>query len=145
MKFFIFQSKGKILNVNILKIIWRMWKVTQRVGIKSKLEYIKHLEYLGSYINSMGASLVAQLVKNLLAMQETCNSWVGKFPWRKDRLPLQYSSLENLHGQRSLAVCGPWGPKELDMTERLSTAQQHKLNGELICDSTKMSTIRDCF
>ena len=30
------------------------------------------------------ASLVAQLVKNPPAMQET---WVGKIPWRRDRLP----------------------------------------------------------
>ena len=34
--------------------------------------------------------------------------------------PLQYSCLENPHGQRSLAGCSPWGCKELDMTERLS-------------------------
>ena len=34
--------------------------------------------------------------------------------------PLQYSCLENPHGQRSLASCSPWGGKEWDMTERLS-------------------------
>ena len=35
----------------------------------------------------MWASLVAQLVKNLPAMQETqFDSWVGKIPWRRDRL-----------------------------------------------------------
>ena len=34
------------------------------------------------------ASLVAQLVKNLTAIQETqFNFWVGKIPWRRDRLP----------------------------------------------------------
>ena len=32
--------------------------------------------------------------------------------------PLQYSCLENPHGQRSLAGYSPWGA-ELDMTERL--------------------------
>ena len=31
--------------------------------------------------------------------------------------PLQYSSLENPHGQRSLAGYDPYGGKELDMTE----------------------------
>ena len=36
--------------------------------------------------------------------------------------PLQYSCLENLHGQRSLAGYSPGGHKESDMTERLSTA-----------------------
>ena len=35
----------------------------------------------------------------------------------------QYSCLENPHGQRSLAGYSPWGHKELDMTEQLSTAQ----------------------
>ena len=32
------------------------------------------------------ASLVAELVKNLCAMQETPGSWVRKIPWRRDRL-----------------------------------------------------------
>ena len=31
--------------------------------------------------------MIAQLVKNLLAMQETrFDSWVGKIPWRRNRL-----------------------------------------------------------
>ena len=37
--------------------------------------------------------------------------------------PLQYSCLENPHGQRSLADYSSRGHKELDTTERLSTAQ----------------------
>ena len=94
-------------------------------------------------------------------MQETLvDSWVGKIPWRMDRLPtpvflgfpgdsddkesacragdlgsipglqrfpggrygnpLQYSCLENPHGERSLVDYSPWGPKELDTTEWLS-------------------------
>ena len=36
---------------------------------------------------------------------------------------LQYSCLENPHGQRSLEGYSPWGHKESDTTERLSTAQ----------------------
>ena len=36
--------------------------------------------------------------------------------------PLQYSCLENSHGQRSLVGYSPRGLKELDMTEQLSTA-----------------------
>ena len=36
---------------------------------------------------------------------------------------LQYSCLENPHGQRSLAGYSAWGHKKSDMTERLSTAQ----------------------
>ena len=40
--------------------------------------------------------------------------------------PLQYSYLENPHGHKSLAGFSPWGGKELDTTERQSTA--HNLN-----------------
>ena len=36
--------------------------------------------------------------------------------------PLQYSCLENPHEQRSLAGYSPWGHKESDRTEQLSTA-----------------------
>ena len=36
--------------------------------------------------------------------------------------PLQYSYLENPHGQRSLAGYNPWGHKESDMTTTFNTA-----------------------
>ena len=38
--------------------------------------------------------------------------------------PLQYSGLENPHGQRSLAGYSPWGLTKSDMTEQLSTAHR---------------------
>ena len=39
-------------------------------------------------VTKFRASLIAQLVKNRPAMQETLfNSWVRKIPWRRDRLP----------------------------------------------------------
>ena len=49
---------------------------------------------------------------------------LGRFLGGGHGNPLQYSCLENPHGQRSLAGYSPWGHKELDTTERLSTAQQ---------------------
>ena len=48
---------------------------------------------------------------------------LGKSPGGGHGNPLQYSFLENLHGQRSLEACSPWGHKELDTTEQLNTAQ----------------------
>ena len=54
------------------------------------------------------ASLVAQLVKNL--------------PEGVHGNPLQYSCLENPHGQGSLAGHSSWGGKESNMIEH-STAQ----------------------
>ena len=111
--------------------------------------------------------LVAQLVKNPPAIQETLVRFLGRedplekgqathssilgLPWwhsgkesacnmgdspgsipglgrsRGDgnSYSLQYSCLENTHGQRSLAEYSPWGRKEPDMTERLSLSVPH--------------------
>ena len=44
----------------------------------------------------------------------------GRSPGGGHGNPLQYSFLENPHGQRSLVGYSPWGRKELDTTERLS-------------------------
>ena len=41
----------------------------------------------------------------------------GRFPGGGHGNPLQYSCLENPHGQRSLVGYSPWGHKELDTTE----------------------------
>ena len=49
-------------------------------------------------------------------------SGLGRSPGGNHANPLQYSCLENPHGQKSLAGCSPWGHKESDTTERLSTA-----------------------
>ena len=46
---------------------------------------------------------------------------LGRCPGEGHGNPFQYSHLENPCGQRSLAGHSPWGCKELDMTERLST------------------------
>ena len=48
---------------------------------------------------------------------------LGRSPEGRHSNPLQHSCLENPHGQRSLTDYSPWGGKESDTTERLSTAQ----------------------
>ena len=50
---------------------------------------------------------------------------LGRSPGGGHRNPLQYSCLENAHGQRCLAGYSPWGRKESDTAERLSTAQHN--------------------
>ena len=68
-----------------------------------------------------GASLIAQSVKNLPAMQETWfDSWVWKIPWRRKWQPTPAFLPGESHGQRSLAGYSPWGHKELGMTEWFS-------------------------
>ena len=105
------------------------------------------------------ASLVAHLVMSLQCRRPRFDSWVGKIPWRRVRVPIpvflgfpggsdgkespcnagdlcsvpglvrfpgaeyQYSHLENPHGARRLEGYSAWGRKELDMTEKISTAQ----------------------
>ena len=46
--------------------------------------------------------------------------WVGKIPWRRERLPILGFLPGESHGQRSLVSCSPWGCKESDSTERLT-------------------------
>ena len=62
--------------------------------------------------------------------ESTCNAGdLGSIPG-SGRSPggmhgnlLQYSCLENSHGQKSLVGYSSWGHKESDMTEQLSIAQ----------------------
>ena len=53
----------------------------------------------------------------------------GRPPGVGNDNPLQYSYLENPHGQRSLAGYSPWGRKDLDMTERWNTHIQLRQSG----------------
>ena len=46
---------------------------------------------LYTFIFSYGLPLWLKLVKNTPAVWET---WVGKIPWRRERLPVQCSGLE---------------------------------------------------
>ena len=62
--------------------------------------------------------------------ESTCNAGdldlipeLGRSPGGGHCNPLQYSCLENPHGQRSLAGYSLWGHKESVTTKRLSTAQ----------------------
>ena len=116
------------------------------------------------------ASLIAQLVKNLPAMQETLvqflgqedflengqathssilglplwlswyriclqygrpglDPWVGKIPWRRERLPTPVSWPGEFHGLYS-----PWSRKELDTTQRLSLSLSMIKNQFVIAD-----------
>ena len=54
---------------------------------------------------------------------------VGKIPWRRVWQPSPVSCLENPHGQRSLTGYSPWGRKQSDRTERLSTAEREERAG----------------
>ena len=53
--------------------------------------------------------------------------------------PLQYSCLENPHGQRTLAGYRPWGHKESDMTDHLRHSTAH--GGSIPCFLRNLHTV----
>ena len=88
--------------------------VTSALAIKKNLTVKKSKQ---SGYGSDRASLVAQSVKNLPAVQKT---QVRSLSWRRKWQPTPVSLPGKSHGQRSLVGCSPWGRKELGMTERLT-------------------------
>ena len=74
------------------------------------------------------ASLMAQMVKHLSAVQETkFNPWVGTIPWRRKWQPTPVLLPGKSHGWRSLVGYSPWGCKESDMTEQLHFHFHHQV------------------
>ena len=73
------------------------------------------------------------MVKNLPAMQRDLDliPGLGRSPGGGHGNPLQYSCLENPRRQRNLVGYSPWGRKELDSTERLSTHSAYHMAGAL--------------
>ena len=70
-------------------------------------------ERVGYPLQYSWASLVAQLVKNPPACGRLgFYPWVGKIPWRGERLPTPVFWPRKFHG-----LCSPWDRKESDMTE----------------------------
>ena len=67
------------------------------------------------------------MVKNLPSNAGDASSipGLGRSPAGGHGNPLQYSCLENPHGQRSLASYSLWGHKELDTAEALD--QTHRM------------------
>ena len=68
---------------------------------------------------SKRGSWIAQLVKNLAAMQETPVRSLGQEDPLEEAMatPLYCSFLENPHGQWSLVGYSPWGPNESGTAE----------------------------
>ena len=73
----------------------------------------------GGYVYYMGFS------GGSAGKESTCNvgglgliPGLGRSPGGGHGNPLQYSCLENPHGQRSFSGYSPWGHKELDLTDK---------------------------
>ena len=88
------------------------------------------------------ASLVAQMVKNLPAMQETRVQSLGweDPPWRREWQPTPVFLPGEFHEQKSLAGYSPWGPKESDMTKQLT---HREITKKLCCKLRPSTTCPD--
>ena len=89
--------------------------------IKLVSQHKVRIRVKNKYYSLVRFSLVAQLVKNLPAMQETLVQSLG---W-EDPLEEGMATHSSILAWRIPMDTGysPWGHKELDMTERLSAAQ----------------------
>ena len=152
------------------KIIWWEEEHTFNQKVLGQLYIHVHKNKVKSLpTNTIWASLIAQLVKNPPAFQETLvqflgredplkkgqathsstlglplwlswwrirlqcrrpgfDPWVGKIPWRRQRLPISVFCPGEFQGLYS-----PWSHKESDMTEQLSLKTPcTKINSKLI-------------
>ena len=78
------------------------------------------------------------LPRSCTGKESTCQSrrhrfdpWVRKIPWRRKWQPTPVFLPGESHGQRSLAGDSPWGHKESDITEWLSTYIHRKYSNNL--------------
>ena len=90
--------------------------------IPSKIEKDKYC------MVSLACEIKKKWVKLHLPMQEVqdwsrCgfNPWIGKIPWRRQRLPIPVFGPGEFHG------LSPWSVKDVDTTERLSVSLGTKI------------------
>ena len=110
------------------EVLWHHFQMMVHLPIYLPFEWLLFLP-----IN--GASLVAQTVKNLPAMQETWVwSPVRKIPWRREWLPTAVFLPGEFRWQMNLVGYSPWGLKESDMIEqiRISTWLHFSLDKDLL-------------
>ena len=98
-----------------------------------KVELIYNVVSISAVYQSDSVTHIPEYTYILSGKESTCYArtagntglipWWGIFPGGGHGNPLQYSCLENRHGQRNLADNSPWGCKESDMIEWLSIAQ----------------------
>ena len=94
---------------------------------------LPHIPLQEQSLQNRGYTSVYRLPSWLSGKEPTCqcrscrrrgfNPWIGKLPWRRKWQPTPVFLPGKSHGQRILAGYSPWGRKEPDTAERLTTAQ----------------------
>ena len=80
-------------------------------------------DFTSTSTESQGASLVAQLVKNLPAMQET---WVQSLGW-EDPLEKGKTTQSSILARKFHGLYSPWGRKQWDTAEQLSLSLSQRV------------------
>ena len=94
-------SLGKEFKSNLRSKKPKGWKLTGFITILLNQSILKFSFWsregcqFVTFQRYKQSSLVAQLVKNLPVMQET---WVGKIPWKRERLPIPVFWPREFHG-----------------------------------------------
>ena len=108
------------LNVYLKFNIFLHYEYRQQTTQQSYWSFVTVFYYL--YLKNTGVSGGSE------GEESACNvgdlgsiPGLGRSPGRGHSNPLQCSCMENPHGQRSLVGYSPWGHKESDTTEWLST------------------------
>ena len=114
---------------SVMKLVPQGWKLEnlihlllQELPSSASLQTLQHPLFTEFNIEPPGktemwfrvphirASLVAQMVKNLPAVQKTQVQSLGqKISWKREWQPTSVFLPREFHGQRSLAGCSPWG------------------------------------
>ena len=109
---------------------WGVWQATVHRVTQSRT-WLKSLSTHTTYVGTKNWGSLGPILEGCLpyvfyqqlnkscgsvGKESTCNAgdlnlipWLGRSPGEGHGNPLQYSVLENPHGQRSLAGYGPWG------------------------------------
>ena len=98
---------------------WMVWKLECAASIHLRIRGDSDSWAPAAWVSGLGwgsvvflmcflVSLVAQMIKNLPAMQETgFDPWVRRIPWRREMQPTPVFLPGKFHGQRSLADYSP--------------------------------------
>ena len=103
-------------------------------GSSCKFNTFFFIETTDSYLKKkkkVWAFQVVLVVKDLPAnagdIRDEFDPWVGKIPWRRAWQPTAVFLPGEFHVQKSLVDYSPWGHKELDTNERLSSSMDSSL------------------
>ena len=105
------QEQLWVLGLNL--IMCRFLPDNMQIGVQNNCIHVCVCARV--YIGFLGGSDIKESTCNVGDLGSIPG--LGRYSIGGHGNPLQYSCLENPHGQRSLANYSPWGLEELDMTE----------------------------